>query len=68
MWLMSGKTYGRKNSAPILFINTPAEGMLWIEWKFNGKMDYKPIIYIYIYILPHMLKILYTNCLKSPLS
>ena len=28
MWLMSGRANGRKSSAPILFMNTPEEGML----------------------------------------
>ena len=27
MWLTPGRTSGRKTSAPILFINTPEEGM-----------------------------------------
>ena len=28
LWLTSGRASGRKNAAPILFINTPEKGVL----------------------------------------
>ena len=43
MWLTLGRASGRKNSAPILFINTPEEGLLYVKKSDPiGKKDYEP--------------------------
>ena len=34
MWLTPGRVSGRKNYAPILFINTPKEGLEYMTYLF----------------------------------
>ena len=47
MWLTPGRASGRKNSGPILFVNTPGEGECYEKEVLpHRKTDYKPMIYI----------------------
>ena len=44
MWLTPGRASGRKNSAPILFINTSGKGVFRGEVQHYWKTDYKPMM------------------------
>ena len=48
MWLTPGRAPICKNSAPILFINTPEKECYEVEVQPYRKTEYKLMIYIYI--------------------